>query len=103
MAFITYVILFGYYKGTAGTFNPEVLVGAVWSCLLLQLIEALSIKYIGLNIVGTSVSTNISILDVISYTGYKYVGLCGTIFAYMCGTFIFTVYTLYQALALFYF
>jgi protein transport protein YIF1 len=99
MSFITYVLLVGYVKGTENQFTPEDLINAVWRCLLLQLVESSIIK-VGLNVMNANI---VSFLDVVSYTGYKYVGLCGTVLAFCLGGWIFTLFTFYQAFALFFF
>lgn len=71
MAFITYVLLVGYVKGTNNAFTPETLIRTIWSCLLLQLVEAAVAKF-GIHMMQVS----IPFLDLFAYTGYKYVGLC---------------------------
>ncbi len=102
MAFVSYVLMYAYLKGTENQFTPEDIINAVWRCLLLHMVEAVVIK-IGVNIVSSS---SVSFMDIVSYTGYKYVGLCGTVMAGFfdgwLGT-IFSCYTFYQAAALFYF
>jgi len=102
MAFITYVLMFAYLKGTENQFTPEDIINAVWRCLLLHLVEASVIK-IGVNMVS---ATTLTFMDIVCYTGYKYVGLCGTVFGgFMSGWLLTlnTVFTFYQACALFYF
>ena len=99
MSFITYVLLCGYVKGTANSFTPEVLIQTLWRCLLLQLVETCVIR-ICINFM--SVST-ITFLDVLAYTGYKYVGLCFTVPIGILGYWIANIYCIYQAVALFYF
>jgi len=72
MSFMTYVLLYGLGKGLVSTaFGPDVIVNAIWRCLVLQLIESAMIKF-GVNLM--SVST--PFLDIFAYTGYKYVALC---------------------------
>lgn len=69
MSFISYVLLFGLCKGISGDeFSPELLIQAVWRCLILQGCEVLIIKF-GLNMMNVTLPW----LDVFSYTGYKYV------------------------------
>ena len=99
MSFITYVLLCGYVKGTANSFTPEVLIQTLWRCLLLQLVETVVIR-ICINFM--SVST-ITFLDVLAYTGYKYVGLCFTVPIGILGYWVSNIYCVYQAVALFYF
>lgn len=52
-------------------FTPEVLIQSVWRCLILQMCETVVIKF-GLSLMQVPMP----FLDVFSYTGYKYVGLC---------------------------
>jgi hypothetical protein len=96
MAFITYVLLFAYLQGTENQFTPEDITNAVWRCLLLHLVEASVIK-LGINMIATS--TVATFMDVVCYTGYKYVGLCGTVFGGFLGGWLLTlntVFTFYQ-------
>jgi len=80
MSFITYVLLVGYCRGASNKFTPEVLIQAVWRCLILQICECIVIKF-GIS----SMQTFIPFLDIFSYTGYKYVGLCLSLVALVLG------------------
>ncbi|CAN0037060.1 unnamed protein product [Ectocarpus sp. 12 AP-2014] len=78
MSFITFVLLTGYAKGSAaalsdgaGTFSPEVLTEVTSSCIVTQLLEVLLIR-LGLYLLNSPAV----VLDLVAYTGYKYVGLC---------------------------
>lgn len=101
MAFITYVLLYGLLKGIASqskVFSPEILIQAIWRCLLIQLIEC------GLIRVGLStISVSIPFLDIFAYTGYKYVGLCFDVAARSLGNLITMLSVLYTAGMLAYF
>ena len=52
-------------------FTPELLIQTVWRCLSLHTIETFIIMFI-VNMKGVSAP----FLDLFSYTGYQYVGLC---------------------------
>ncbi|CAN0124073.1 unnamed protein product [Pylaiella littoralis] len=78
MSFITFVLVTGYAKGSAaaqhdkaGTFSPETLTEVTSSCVVTQLLEVLLIR-LGLYLLNSPAV----VLDLVAYTGYKYVGLC---------------------------
>eukprot|EP01041_Mallomonas_annulata_P004367 gene4366-8693_t len=98
MSFITYVLLVGYVRGTSNKFTPEVLIHAVWVCLGLQSVETLIMK-LGLNMLQVSVP----LLDIFSYTGYKYVGLCFATSTLFLGQYFHIASSLYTSLMMAYF
>ena len=70
MSFVTYILIAGYVKGSAGEFSPDI-IGQVGSySLMMQMLELGMIKF-GLYLLNSSVS----FLDLVAFTGYKYVGL----------------------------
>eukprot|EP00594_Rhizosolenia_setigera_P000390 CAMPEP_0178948346 /NCGR_PEP_ID=MMETSP0789-20121207/5423_1 /TAXON_ID=3005 /ORGANISM="Rhizosolenia setigera, Strain CCMP 1694" /LENGTH=335 /DNA_ID=CAMNT_0020628705 /DNA_START=82 /DNA_END=1089 /DNA_ORIENTATION=+ len=71
MSLITYGILCALLYGTTGEFTPEVLPDVTMYCFVTQILEVLLIRF-GFYMMQVSVS----ILDLFSYTGYKYLGLC---------------------------
>ena len=72
MSFITYVLLYGLCTGMgSGAFSPEILIQAIWRCFIVQVLEV-GIVVVALNFINSS----LPFLDIFSYTGYKYVGLC---------------------------
>ena len=72
MSFASYILLVGLAKGVGGAgFTPELLIQTIWRCLFLHALEALVIMFI----VGFK-GVSAPFLDVFSYTGYQYVGLC---------------------------
>jgi protein transport protein YIF1 len=83
MSFITYVLLSAMCYGSAGEFSPEVIPDVASKCAVYQTIEVLIFRggfY--------SMQVPISFLDLFSYTGYKYVGLCMNMIAgIIVGTF----------------
>lgn len=98
MSLITYALLVGLRKGMESGFTPEVLIQTVSRCLMLQIFEVIVIKS-GLRLMQVP----LSFLDVFSYTGYKYVGLCLDTLARCLGRtagFVIALYTSF-ALALF--
>lgn len=71
MSLITYGILCALLYGSTGEFTPEVLPDVTMYCFVTQILEVLLIRF-GFYMMQVSVS----ILDLFSYTGYKYLGLC---------------------------
>jgi protein transport protein YIF1 len=71
MTLITYVLLCALLYGTTGKFNPEVLPNVCTWCFGTQLLEVAAIR-IGFY----TMNAPVAILDLFSYTGYKYLGLC---------------------------
>lgn len=102
MSFVTYVLLCGLNTGIKGyggqVFTPEVLVQTVWRCLLLQLAESVIIK-LGVGVLSVS----LPFLEVFSYTGYKYVGLCIGVISQLFGSTISTLASIYTTSMLAYF
>jgi hypothetical protein len=98
MAFVTYVLLVGYVKGTNNNFTPEVLIQAVWICLLIQMVEA-GVMKVGLSMLQTT----LPFLDLFSYTGYKYVGLCLVTLSLPFGSTFYFLVSLYTAVTIAFF
>jgi hypothetical protein len=98
MAFITYVLLDGYTKGTSNIFTPELLIRSIWICMAFQVVEVIIFK-LGLN----SMQVSLPFLDLFSYTGYKYVGLCATTISLILGRSAFFLISLYNAAAIAFF
>jgi hypothetical protein len=85
MSGITYVLLSALLYGTAGKFNPEVIPSVTTQCFVTQVLEVAAIRF-GFYLMQSQVA----ILDLFSYTGYKYLGLCvnmmaGIIFGHFFG------------------
>lgn len=76
MSLITYVLLSALCYGTAGKFNPEVIPDVAFKCALYQTLEVL-IFWGGFY----SMQVPVAFLDLYSYTGYKYLGLCANMIA----------------------
>lgn len=70
MALLTYVLLCALCYGTAGKFDPEVLPDVATKCLVCQILEVIAIR-IGFY----TMEAPVPLLDLLSYTGYKYLGL----------------------------
>jgi protein transport protein YIF1 len=103
MSFITYCILVCYAKragGASGMYvnTPDILINAVWKCCILQVFEA-ALIYGGLSMMSVS----LPFLDIISYTGYKYVGLCASTIMLLFGSTIYFIVALYSCAMLGYF
>lgn len=72
MAFVTYILLAGIGLGTQSRFSPEHLgltasTAIVW--MIIELVAILTLMYI------LNVSTGLKYLDLLAYSGYKYVGM----------------------------
>lgn len=71
MSLITYVLLAAVCYGNAGQFDPEVIPDVTTKCFVTQILEVLVIRF-GFYMMQAPVA----FLDLFSYTGYKYLGLC---------------------------
>lgn len=72
MSLITYCLLCALTYGTSGQFNPEVIADVTTKCFITQVLEVLLIRF-GFYMMQAPVA----LLDLFSYTGYKYLGLTG--------------------------
>ena len=104
MSLITYSLLAALCYGTAGQFQPEVIADVTTKCFLTQILEVALIR------VGFyTMQVPVAFLDLICYTGYKYLGLTiNMLFGLVLGEFQygtsgFYVTFLYTASASFYF
>jgi hypothetical protein len=100
MAFVTYVLLIGFFMGAQLKFHPDILGLTASSAAVSLLIEVLLVK-LGLFVFNL---TAIPFLDLIAYCGYKFVSatlnigvglLFGTLFfyiAYLINTLLFSVF-----------
>jgi hypothetical protein len=70
MSLVSYSLLSALCYGTAGKFNPEVIADVTSKCFLTQILEVLLIRF-GFYMMQAPVA----FLDLICYTGYKYLGL----------------------------
>jgi len=101
MSFVTFVIMVGLLKGTAGKFTPEVLHDVMMSSLICEFLEIMIVR-LGFSAMQSPIST----MEVICYSFYKYVGLClVTLTFLLLGTmpYYFVLLWTSLALALFYF
>lgn len=99
MAFVTYVLVTGFAKGTKNSFTPEVLVDVTSSCLVMQLLEILAIR-LGLYLLQAPAT----LLDLLAVTGYKYVALnVNMLLGLNLGSRVYTGAMLYTGLAMAYF
>jgi len=72
MSCITYIILFAISMTTDGNFNPELLGGTALKVLSLLIGEVLLMKLICYLM---SISADVAFLDLIAYSGYKFIGV----------------------------
>jgi hypothetical protein len=101
MAFVTYVLLYAFYRGlgaVGSNFSPDIIIQVIWKCLFLQVIEAALLK-LGANVL----SVPVPFLDDFSYAGYKYVALCINCIARLLHGTLNIVISLYTAGMLAYF
>ena len=96
---MTYVLLYGLGKGLgSNAFTPDLIIQAIWRCLLLHLLETGLIKF-GVNLM----SVPLPFLDIFSYTGYKYVALCINVISRLLGGTISFLVSMFTASMLAYF
>uniref|UniRef100_A0A9J7Y1Q5 Protein YIF1 n=1 Tax=Cyprinus carpio carpio TaxID=630221 RepID=A0A9J7Y1Q5_CYPCA len=79
MAFITYILLAGMALGIQKRFSPEVL-GLCASTALVWIVIEVLVMLLCLYLL--TVHTDLSMFDLVAYSGYKYVGM---IFTVLCG------------------
>ncbi|KAG9340538.1 hypothetical protein AGOR_G00122950 [Albula goreensis] len=72
MAFITYVLVAGLALGTQNRFTPEILGMQASSALVWLIIEVLATL---LSLYLVTVNTDLTTIDLIAFSGYKYVGM----------------------------
>jgi len=75
MSLISYCLLCALCYGTSGQFDPEVIPDVTTNCFIVQVLEVIAIR-VGLYMMQVT----LPILDLFSYTGYKYLGLCINMF-----------------------
>jgi protein transport protein YIF1 len=76
MAFVTYILLSTLLAGLRGAFHPEVMGLTATAAFAIVVIEILGLKF------GTyilSISNDSQLLDLIAYSGYKFVGVIVTL------------------------
>ncbi|XP_073455090.1 protein YIF1B [Aquarana catesbeiana] len=79
MAFITYLLVAGLALGTQNNFSPEILGMQASSALAWLIVEVFAIL---LSLYLVTVNTDLTTVDLIAFSGYKYVGM---IWAVLCG------------------
>ena len=76
MAFVTYILLSTLLAGLRGAFHPEVMGLTATAAFAVVAIEILGLKF------GTyilSISNDSQLLDLVAYSGYKFVGVIVTL------------------------
>ncbi|KAL5463906.1 hypothetical protein EMCRGX_G032855 [Ephydatia muelleri] len=92
MSFVTYVLLTGIAMGTQNRFTPEQL-GVTASSLLAWLLAEVLLIWLCLYLL--TVSSRLRWLDLVAYSGYKYVSMIVSVAAFLLGG----VYVYYGVLA----
>ncbi|KAE8585577.1 hypothetical protein XENTR_v10021365 [Xenopus tropicalis] len=72
MAFITYILVAGLALGTQSRFSPEILGMQASSALAWLIVEVLAIL---LSLYLVTVNTDLTTVDLVAFSGYKYVGM----------------------------
>ncbi|RLN52810.1 hypothetical protein BBJ29_000751 [Phytophthora kernoviae] len=99
MGFLTYILIVGYSKGTSNQFSPDVITKDASYCLVMQLIE-IGVLAACLYVLNSS----ISFLDLVSFSGYKYIPLViNTVVFQLFGSIAYYVALLYTGVAVSYF
>ncbi|KAM4608078.1 protein YIF1B [Discoglossus pictus] len=78
MAFITYILVAGLALGTQNSFSPEILGMQASSALAWLIVEVFAIL---LSLYLVTVNTDLTTVDLIAFSGYKYVGMIGGVLA----------------------
>lgn len=76
MAFVTYILLLTLLAGIRGAFHPELLGITASKGFAVVLFETLSLK---LGCYFLSISNDSQLLDLVAYSGYKFVGIIVTL------------------------
>lgn len=99
MSLCSYVLLSGLLFGTSGKFTPEIIKDILVYCMLTQCLEVFAIK-LGYFLLQAPSNW----LDLFSFTGYKYVGLCiNMIVGLMLGYWFYNICLLWTASCVGYF
>ncbi|XP_052008540.1 protein YIF1B isoform X2 [Xyrauchen texanus] len=72
MGFITYILIAGLALGTQNRFSPEILGIQASSALVWLIIEVLAVL---LSLYLVTVNTDLTTIDLVAFSGYKYVGM----------------------------
>lgn len=75
MAFVTYILLYTLLAGLRGHFHPELLGKLASTAFAIVLLEILGLKF-GCYLLN--ISNESQLLDLVAYSGYKFVGIIGT-------------------------
>ncbi|KAF9977195.1 hypothetical protein BGZ73_006668 [Actinomortierella ambigua] len=82
MAFVSYVLLVGISEGTSNTFRPDNFGKNASSAMAVVLLEFILIK---LCIYLLNITSEVSTLDLLAYSGYKFVGIIASIIVKLMG------------------
>lgn len=76
MAVVTYILLYTLIAGLRGAFNPELL-GSISGTALLIVLGEIALLKLAMYIL--SISSESQLLDLIAYSGYKFIGVIVTL------------------------
>ncbi|KAK9447389.1 YIF1-domain-containing protein [Limtongia smithiae] len=92
MAFTTYILLSSIFAGIHGVFHPEILGYIASMAFAIVIFEILGLKF------GTyllSISGDSQVLDLVAYSGYKFIGVIATMIAGAIVPGLFIKYTVF--------
>jgi hypothetical protein len=93
MSFVTFVLVVGLLEGANNRFSPEKLMEISIESSLWLMIEIIALK-VGFYLL--EIETPVSTLDIIAYTGYKFVPLCiNMVIGLMFGKYVYYLSVLY--------
>jgi protein transport protein YIF1 len=76
MAFVTYILLYTLIAGLRGAFKPELLGSISGTAIITVLLEIAGLK---LAMYLLSINSESQLLDLVAYSGYKFVGVIATL------------------------
>lgn len=76
MAFVTYILLYTLIAGLRGAFKPELLGSISGTAIITVLLEIAGLKLV---MYLLSINSESQLLDLVAYSGYKFVGVIATL------------------------
>lgn len=87
MAFVTYILLHTLFAGLAGNFRPDLLGRTATTAFAIVIFEILGLK---LGCYLLNISNESQLLDLVAYSGYKFVGIIVNMVASRLGSTVMT-------------
>jgi hypothetical protein len=99
MSFVTFVLVVGLLEGTNNKFSPEILLEVCIESFLWLVVEVVALK-VGFYLLEIDTSL-VPTLDLIAYTGYKFVPLCiNMVIGLFCGRMVYYLAVIYTGTCL---